>query len=393
MGKKSLLSSTSDKKTGREKSGEKGKTSIAPADAKKKATPKSSKKKSAKHTAVKKKAAPKGKTASSGAVATKVSVKPKTKAPADAKKKPVSVKDLLVRKYDTGSPETLYVPPAGPVRSAGITSPPFVTGATPEDTERIRQLLFKKFDVNTPEAEPKPVPEKLSVDRVELPPAAGPLYNDGDAHDYASIEIEAALAAKKGMAPLQKSAVAGILGLVILLALVFNASMSNRAKFYLKPVDGKIELWRGKFSPKGEKKFITLSAVSAPAQQKDSYSKEEAFSLIFENYVNQADALLTTPDTPDFELIKRTLKKALPYATSPALYDSLQKRLGKIDMMTLVYKADVLADRNTAADLTAAREALEKAMHLDLDVAEKGLVKQKLQWIDQQLAGLKKTPN
>jgi hypothetical protein len=120
-----------------------------------------------------------------------------------------------------------------------------------------------------------------------------------------------------------------------------------------------------------------------PARPKEVYRKNEIFAFIFESYVNQADALLNASDMPDFERIKRTLNKAEAFAVSPELSESVTRRLSKISLMTLVYKADILADKNTAADLASARDALEKAMLLNLDTAEKGLIHQKLQWVNQ----------
>ena len=326
MGKKSLLSATSRKKGGGENGEEIEKKSKATTDSKKKAVQAASKKKTPTGAAAKNQASPKKKTTS--------------------------------------------------------------MGVSTEETEQIQQLLIEKFDTTFSRAEPDPVPETLSGDMSS--PAvsiSGRDDNDSDASPYSSIEPEDSTPAKK-MDSMHKTALIGIVGLVALLGLVMSASITNTAKYYLKPAKGELEVWKGTFSPMGKKKIVTLSATPMPAQPKDLYGKNEIFSFIFESYINQADALLNVSDMPDFELIKRTLNRAGAFAVSPELNESIQRRLSKINLLALVYKADILADKNTAADLASARDALEKAMRLTLDEAEKGLIKQKLQGVNERQAQL-----
>jgi hypothetical protein len=154
----------------------------------------------------------------------------------------------------------------------------------------------------------------------------------------------------------------------------------------VKPVDGRLEIWKGRFSPKGVDKIYTLRNAAVPVDAKAVYSKEEAHGFIFEGIIVEADALLGTEEMPDFERIRRTLVSARPFAVSGEMSQRLQRRLDKIDMMALAYKADVLAGKGTVEDLVSARKSLAKAMDLDLDEAEKGLIQQKINWVDQKLA-------
>ena len=133
MGKNSLIKSTT-----------KGKKSAA-------------KKKAAKKTAAKAKAAPKKK----AAVKAKAAPKPKAavKAAPAPEKKPVSVKDLLQKKFPVWKPEKLYT--VGPDKAdlKDVTAPPFVSG-TEEEQKRIKKLLLKKYDL----AEIKAAGEKFAAE-------------------------------------------------------------------------------------------------------------------------------------------------------------------------------------------------------------------------------------
>lgn len=334
MGKKSLLSSTNKKKDDRESSEEK--------DNKSKALTARTKKT--------------GKTA----------LKKKHDMPGPGKKENVSSKDSGLK--------------------AEIWSSPLAAGATPEEAERMRQLLIETFDATYSNAEPNPARGKFSADI--SPPDVPSFCQSDDAGGesvHSSMESERSAPAKN-MDAMNKKVIIGILGLILLLGLAMSESIKNTAKYYMKPAKGDLEIWKGKFSPMGEKKFVTLKATALPAHPKDVYGKDEIYSFILESYVDQADALLNASDMPDFELIKRTLNKASAFALSPESKKSIQRRLSKINLVSLVYKADILADKNTAADLASARDALEKAMRLDLDEAEKGLVEQKLQWIRERQA-------
>lgn len=199
--------------------------------------------------------------------------------------------------------------------------------------------------------------------------------------------VEVVQEEKESRDPLQKMAVIGLAVLAVLLIMVLWTSASNVGKFYVKPGDdGRLEVWKGRFSPKGVDKIFELRNASVTAELKEVYSKEEAYAIIFEGVIADADALLTTEEMPDFEVIRSTLATAQPFAVSKEMSQRLQRRLDKIDMMALVYKADILAGRGTVEDLTRARESLERAIRLNLDEAEKGLIRQKINWVDLKLS-------
>ena len=80
--------------------------------------------------------------------------------------------------------------------------------------------------------------------------------------------------------------------------------------------DGAVEIWKGKFAPMSQELFIILPGAEAPQSIKDVYLKKEAFPLIFNYYVNKADALLDLPGMPDFDGIKFYLNKAVAFGTT-----------------------------------------------------------------------------
>lgn len=347
MGKKSLLSSTTKKNTDDVSSEEKEKKSASLKNPAKKTAPKSPKKK-----AVAKKKTPGGTTGGKKTGA-KAAVKKaaKKRAPSSTKKKTSPKKKAVSRQVTT-------------VR----------TTAKPK-----AKTAAKK----------KPAPSKPPVSTPEPAVLASDSADTGiDKPTYSPLTDNKAIPAKQQRDPMQKVATLGIVGLILLLGLIFSASLANMSRFYLKSSNGGVTVWQGRFSPKGSKLLVTLNDTAMPALQKDIYEKEEAYALIFENYMNQADNLLNTADLPSFDLIKDTLSQARPFAITAKHHDTLQRRLARIDMVTLVYKADMLAGRNTQADLATARDTLERALKLNIDDADKGLVRQKLQLIDQQEAQL-----
>jgi hypothetical protein len=348
MGKNSLLKSTSKtkkKSTAKKKAAAKAKaapkTKVAP---KAKASPKA-------------KALPKAKKAPAA--------KTKKTAPKTTKKK-VSVKDLMMKKFDVWKPETLYTVSPDKIDSKDFVAPPFFSGSE-EENRRIKELLLKKFDL----AEIKAAAEKAAEPEVSVsydPPDSGGTITD-DPMEKAMKYLAAAFA--------------------VLIALVIGTSMINNNNFYIHATDGALEIWQGRFSPMGEACLISLPGVQPPETIKDIYSKAEAFPLIFNYYVEKADTLLTVPGLPDFKGIKAYLNKARPYATTPSANEAVFSRLNNIELMILLYKADVSASKPTLSDLNQAKGYLSEAERLDIDDLKIDLIHQKIDAVDQQIAALK----
>ena len=173
-------------------------------------------------------------------------------------------------------------------------------------------------------------------------------------------------------------------GFAFVLLLIIGASMANSGKYYLKATDGALEIWKGHFAPIGEGCILTLPGVTTPEPIKSLYSKKEVFPLASQFYMDRADALLATGAVPDFETIQADLQKAGQYAVTEDLKTQVATRLTAIELMTLLYRADVAAGKGTLEGLEAAAGYLEEAARLNLDEAQAALVQRRLEAVSTQ---------
>jgi len=145
MGKKSLIKSTSKRKsTAKAKT-----TKVAKA---KKKTPKSNVVKSPR---TKTKTSPKPK----GALNAK---KERKNMAASKENKKSTLKELLFKKFEHETRQKIYVPPQKSIGSNNFVAPPYISGKSKAETDRIKKLLFKKYnfeEVKTA-AKDKPIPAK-----------------------------------------------------------------------------------------------------------------------------------------------------------------------------------------------------------------------------------------
>ena len=177
--------------------------------------------------------------------------------------------------------------------------------------------------------------------------------------------------------------------LAVLIVLVIGSSMINQGKYYIHSTDGALEIFQGSFAPMGEKLLISLPGVQQPAKAKDIYSQTDVYPLIFNYYVEKADTLLKVPSIPDFEGIKKYLNNAMVYKTTPDSAEAVYSRLNNIDLMILLYKADVAASKPTLSDLKEAKGFLSEAGRLDLNGAKLDLIHEKMDDVDKKIASLK----
>ncbi|WP_410287473.1 hypothetical protein [Desulfosarcina sp.] len=167
--------------------------------------------------------------------------------------------------------------------------------------------------------------------------------------------------------------------MAFLILLVVGASASNSFKYYLTEHQGALEIWKGKFAPMGKKMVIALPGTPAPQTSKATYSAGDVYPLIFQYYIDKADALLDVPGIPDFEGIKKALQAALEYGSTNTLREIAYTRLDNIDRLILIYKADVAASRGSIDDLTSAIGLLKEADRLTTDTAQETLIAQKIE--------------
>jgi hypothetical protein len=393
MGKNSLLKSTSKKKKDEEMM---AKTKKAVSKTKK-AAPKAK-------AAVKAKAAPKAKAAAKAKAAPQAKKKPavRAKKAAAPEKKKVSIKDLLHKKFDAWKPAKAFT--VSPVKNylKDFVAPPFFSDLTEQESGRIKEILFKKFDIEAIKADDaKPAAEKAAAEKAADEKAAAEKAAAEKAVDEKAVaekaaEPEVSIACGPPTDvdttvddPMEKAMKYAAAVFVLLVALIIATSAMNSNKYYIKPSDGTVEIWQGTFSPMGEELLIMLPGVQPPETIKDVYSKTDVYPLISNSYVEKADTLLQVPGIPDFDGIRAYLNKAMSYAVSAESSQIAQVRLNNLDLMILMYKADVAAGKGTVADLEDAKGYLAEAARLDVDVLKLDLVAQKVAAIDDTLAKLK----
>ena len=276
-------------------------------------------------------------------------------------------------KFDHWRTTTPYKPSVTIKAPKAVTAPPYVKADTPEEEQRIRQLLFEKFDLTAP------APEVVAPEKVQEEPslATPEPAVETDAQAPSEPPPEIILPPTNGDKPLNRMALYGACALIFLIVLIVGASYNNHQNFYLKTQKGALEIWQGAFAPMGQETLIVLPGVQAPQKIQDVYTREQVYPLAFQYYIDRSDALLDAPQMPDFEAIKADLHKARHYAINKQMEDAVQLRLNHIERFMLVYKAEVAASRNTLASLEQAIEQLEEAAELATTPDELEQIRQK----------------
>ncbi|MFH0726351.1 MAG: hypothetical protein V2B19_08395 [Pseudomonadota bacterium] len=354
---------------------------------------------------------------------------------------PVSIAELLKRKFDIVAPATLYTPPVT-ATALLIESPPFVSGLDTAETERVRKLLFKTFDLSVPDpapAEPEPViPAVEEKDpepevKAEMPEAAvevavvepevkAALPEAAVEVPVVESEVEAPVAEAvvpepptipvtplpnadhaapqatpsepekrkrkfmEGLDPLVKKAIYAGCGLAAIFLLITIASFSNMSKYYLINRGDNVEVRKGRFAPLGTDRIALLTGARMLKDTKSAYTRAEVSPLIIENFISRADALMATKGMPNFEAIRPLLEDALSYAEEKAVRDGILQRLDRIDMTALVFKATISAGKENRSELESAREYLTKAAWLAKEEGEKEMIQHKLKVVTDKLS-------
>lgn len=318
-----------------------------------------------------------------------------TKTKATPKKTPVTVKELLLKKFDSWKTDKLYRAPTVERRSEAYTAPPFISEQNEEEFKRAREILFRKYDF-------KDFPEQAPAKTLRIEEtAAGPTDITEPAEEIPSDEID-----KEPMPdisdrylppdvvdeydPMEKFMKYLAAAFVILIVILVASSFSNKSKYFIRTTDGAVEILQGKFAPMGEELLISLPGAQAPEHVKPVYSKSEVPPLVFDYYIEKADALLEVSGMPDLNEIKSYVKKALSFAVTDSMRNAAHARLNSIDLMILLYKADVAASKPAKSDLETALGYLETAAALDLDDAQEKLVKKKIESVEALMAALEK---
>jgi len=146
-----------------------------------------------------------------------------------------------------------------------------------------------------------------------------------------------------------------------LFACLILASALNSSKYYIKETNEGVEVWKGNFSPRGQKMVVSLKNIEAPEDINGTVSKQKAYALPFSYFMTKAEKLSEKEGIPNFEAIRKELKKAQKYAVTRSQIDRVNNRLNHIDYTFMLYKADMAADRATADGYKKALKYLKQA--------------------------------
>ena len=362
MGKESLIKSTTKQESntnpedGRETETQNTAKNQAPARAKSKTQTKKTK------AATKKPAAKKSATQSKSPTRKKSPAKAKTAAP---KKPAVKAKTTTSKKATAASKSTVKSKKSTSpkAKTASQKAPPKKTAPKVETTQPVSEAA---------KIEKKAAPEKEAqipappIPASQLPPGGQPPAD-----------------------PANRMMQFGLAGFVLLVLLVIIASWMNTQNYYIKPGEGAIEIWQGKFAPMGEQLVMSIPGIAAPEPSKESYTKKEVYPIFYQYYLDKADTLLEVPGMPDFEGVRTYLNTAQTYTTNSQMKTVVKSRLNAITRMVLLYKADVAASKDTPEDLKTAIGLYKDARGYAADDAEAARIKRKIEAVDRRLDKIK----
>jgi len=313
--------------------------------------------------------------------APKMKTPAKPKSDAQPKKKAVTTKASVTKKP--------------PVKKGATTrkKSPVKAKATTSQKVPVKKKLPTKVKANVP-AKKKPVPEKKpaakSAPRAAMKKEAqAAVKQEIHTPEIPPPDTQLPPVEKQPADPANRMMLLGLAGFVFLVLLVIIASWMNTSNFYIKSSQGAIDIWQGKFAPKGARLLMSVPGVPLPEPAKDRYIKADVFPLIYQYYLDKADMLLEVPGMPDFEGVKSYLNKSQSYATSSEMKNVIKGRLNAISLMVLLYKAEVAGSKDSVEDLETARGLFKKALSYPMDEIESTRIKRKADTVNKRLDKLK----
>ncbi|MBU4469932.1 MAG: hypothetical protein KJ741_05670 [Proteobacteria bacterium] len=313
-------------------------------------------------------------------------VKPAEKEKEASPPKKITLKELIFKKFESLDKGRGIAEPVAGKTYANYVSPPFFTGKSSEEIEKIQTILFRKFSMaDVIAAAEKAAAEKAAAEKAAAEKAAAEkaAAEKAAAEKAASAQKKAPTPApKKNPDPQEKVMKIALGAFVLVILYLVMVSYSNMNTFHLKAKGNNAELWQGKFSPNGENKLMVLPGAQLPEGIKSAGSREDIFPFVAKYFLNQADRFYNVPGIPDFNSIESSLSRAKAYAVTPELEKEVLARLTAIDFTVLLNKAEIAIKNGTPENLEAALSYLSDAKRLDLDEA-------KIQLIDSKLDGVK----
>ena len=242
-----------------------------------------------------------------------------------------------------------------------------------KDSEKVKELLFKKFDAQG---------VKDSGASPEASPASGATGGDpGSAAGYTPPPGE----------PMDKTMKYAVVGFAAVLVILLMSSFANTTNFYFEKSKHGVELWQGLFAPMGEKKVAEISGteIARKLGEQETYSKKEAFSILFEYLMNKADDVLNESRTPDLKAVQSYLRAASKYAVTSANRKAVQARLNSIDFLVISGKADLALNKGTMEGFETAKAHLTEAIPYATTDIQKEIITKRLAAIEYAMASNK----
>ncbi|MBF0450315.1 MAG: hypothetical protein HQK75_06410 [Candidatus Magnetomorum sp.] len=340
--------------------------------------------------------------------------------PVPPKPKPlIPVSELIKRIFKPLTEQA--VEPSPVIASVNIPDAPPLIDGSPDDIARIRELLFKRFDLNDVALSSQPS-QALPETKESLPKntTSEPTETEGvlsetkqeNKYKEESVPIEEETSdmgntetemdqLEDNQSPAEESDDLQILraddnkedpimsnslklvfaGILALFFMIYMASSANYKNYYL--VDGKtgVELWQGDFSPMGKSHVITLMGMELPENLQSSYIQSEVNPLICSFFLDQANDILSDDNIPNLAQVKKYLEQAYEYADEKNQKE-IEKRLNGIDFMMFILKADLAMQKGTSEDLEKAKAFIDEAQGLAEKNYQKDMIKKRLQFIE-----------
>lgn len=298
-------------------------------------------------------------------------------------RKPVSREELLWKDFGTWKPDTPYTPP--PASDAErFTAPPMDDGAS-------RDVRFRKFDFDfealAREAEQKRTEETPSEEEAARPKSEAeetpsetekPASEPSEAPDETVIK----LSETKERDPMDRNITFLAAGIILLFILIGAASYSNSSKYYVEPTDDGVQIWKGRFSPLGQKLLADLDGVAPPEPLQPVYTREAALTLAFNHFMSRVDQELGEPTRVDFDKLDTLLNRTGKFAVTDAQKLELNQRRTDIQLMTYLYRANAAASRGARSGLSDAIELLEEAALLKLSPQQTTFVERQIELME-----------
>ena len=245
-----------------------------------------------------------------------------------------------------------------------------------DEVKPVETFLASRSDVTeTPDIKSKDT-ENIAYEPKQKP-VSKPAFN------YAAPEQ------MKGSDSMKKTLPYLIVGFIVLIGFLLVYSLPNANKFYIKKAGDGIRILQGTFSPLGNKVLVDLPGMQAPDPINDEYSKDEAYAVICHYYLKQAENVWAVPGTPDIDVYKAFVAKARAFASTDALSKAVTAYSNDIDLMTLLYRADLYASKGTLSDAEKAVEFLNKAADYQLNERQTRLVEYKIKSLNDYILLLK----